>query len=67
MSDDFIDEVLNGKAGKDALKPKHKMTVYIDHELWVEALPLLDRKFSALFEGAIREAIRRIRQDGNKK
>lgn len=59
---DFLDDVLSGKADKDAMKPKHKMTVYIDHELWAEALPLLDRRFSALFEAAIREAIKRAKQ-----
>jgi post-segregation antitoxin (ccd killing protein) len=50
----------------EALKPKtkkqlYKLTVKIDQELYERAAPLLDGKFSALMEGAIREALERIK------
>jgi hypothetical protein len=50
----------------EALKPKqkkelYKMTIKIDKELYEEALPKLEGKFAALMEGAIREALERLK------
>lgn len=58
MEKDFIDEVLEGgEPDEDEAKARHRMTVYLDHDLWLKAKPLLKGKFSALFEKAVRQAM----------
>ncbi|HYX38932.1 MAG TPA: hypothetical protein VE954_37985 [Oligoflexus sp.] len=54
---DHIAEALKPKPKKDL----YKMTVKIDRELYEKALPQLEGKFAALMEGAIREALDRLK------
>lgn len=58
MGRDWIDELIEGgEPDDDEAKAKHRMTVYLDHELWIKAKPLLKGKFSALFEQAVRQTL----------
>jgi hypothetical protein len=58
VSKDWIDELLSGgEPDEDEAKAKHRMTVYLDHELWLKAKPLLKGKFSTVFEQAVRQIL----------
>lgn len=58
VAKDWIDEFLEGGSeDDDEARARHRMTVYLDHELWLKAKPLLKGKFSLLFEQAVRQAL----------
>lgn len=54
---DYIDAALAPRPKKQL----YRLTVKIDQNLYQEASPYLEGKFAALMEGAIREALDRLK------
>lgn len=60
-SKDFIDKLIEGKKGPvNKRRPRHKITVLIDHEVWSKSFDDLNGDYGALLEGAIVEYMERI-------
>lgn len=58
---DYIDKLMTDGRNLPSKKPKHKLTITIDHELWLKSRPHLDGKYGALLEGAIVAYLERLK------
>lgn len=55
---DYIDEIK--ERGKKVKKPKHRLMLAVDFDLWERAHPYLEGQFSELMEAALAEYLDRV-------